>query len=230
MSRDWNFKSTIDTVSSFVLMAVAVSFLALYVQRATGATRPSGGPAAAGPLSAQAWKDALRTGIRIGADSAEFSIAAFVDFQCPYCRRMAATLDTILRENAATPGKVAVVIQHFPLSGHQFAKPSAIVAECAARVNRFAEMFTLLFEKQDSLGLKTWTSYAAEAGVRDTVAFARCSRLPVDSFPRINTGLDLGRRNNVRATPTIWIEGRQFAGAIDLETLRGRMARAGKRN
>jgi protein-disulfide isomerase len=89
-------------------------------------------------------------------------------------------------------------------------------------------MHDLLFEKQDSLGLKSWGSFATEVGLKDTTAFARCIRLPVDSFPRIGAGLELGRRNGVRGTPTLWINGHRIDGGVSLEVLRRRVARGGK--
>jgi hypothetical protein len=76
------------------------------------------------------------------------------------------------------------------------------------------------------LGLRAWTSFAVDAGVRDVQAFNDCSRLPVDAFPRIGAGLDLGRRTGVRGTPTVWVNGNRI-GRSDAEALRAWIAAGG---
>ena len=73
-------------------------------------------------------------------------------------------------------------------------------------------MYRLLFAQQGSLGTKDWVSFAEQAGVPDLAAFSACVALPVDSFPRIEAGRDLGMRRDVTGTPTIYVNGRRFGG------------------
>jgi protein-disulfide isomerase len=63
-----------------------------------------------------------------------------------------------------------------------------------------------VFEKQDSLGLKSWSSFALDAGIQDTVMFARCAGDTVE-LPLVVRGRALGERIGVRGTPTILING-----------------------
>jgi protein-disulfide isomerase len=70
-------------------------------------------------------------------------------------------------------------------------------------------MIDVLYTKQDSLGLKSWNSYAVEAGVSDTAAFARCTAEASSRGP-IDDGLALGNELAVRATPTIIVNGWRF--------------------
>jgi len=71
-------------------------------------------------------------------------------------------------------------------------------------------MYDRLYDGQDSLGLKSWASFALSAGVRDTSRFNRCVTQPgVPS--QIQAGLDAGARLGVRATPTIVVNGWRFA-------------------
>jgi protein-disulfide isomerase len=94
---------------------------------------------------------------------------------------------------------------HYPISAHKHAEPAAIASECADRQGKFAEFYKTVFEQQDAFGEKSWSTFAEEAGIRDLVAFEQCVRFPADSFPRIAAGLAEGRRANVTATPTLWM-------------------------
>lgn len=61
-----------------------------------------------------------------------------------------------------------------------------------------------MFEKQDSIGLRPWSAYAAEAGVPDVSAFIQCAEATT-TLARVERGLELGSRLGIRGTPTIII-------------------------
>lgn len=168
----------------------------------SGATPDTGEPEA---LPREHWELAARTDLRIGPAWAPDSMIEFVDFECPYCAVFAERLKTI--RSTIGSNRLVVLIRHLPLSGHRFAIPAAIVAECADQQGQFAEIYDRLFERQDSFGLKPWVEYAREAGVPNVARFASCLELPADSFPRIAEGLDVASRTNVAGTPTIWVNG-----------------------
>jgi protein-disulfide isomerase len=170
------------------------------------------------------WQADNAQGIRIGSSAAPIVITEFMDFQCPFCKRLVPKVDTLLTE---FPGAVAVVFQHYPLKSHPSAVPAAISAECAHRQGRFLEMYRVLFEHQAVLGKKPWRDLAAAAKVPDLQHFERCTGLPVDSFPRIKAGLTIGSRTGVRGTPTVWVNGR--VQALDADSIRARVKRLGKR-
>lgn len=65
-------------------------------------------------------------------------------------------------------------------------------------------MYRLLYRKQDSLGLKRWESYAAEAGVRDIASFVSCAE-STEPIARLRADTLLARNVGVRGTPTIII-------------------------
>jgi protein-disulfide isomerase len=67
-------------------------------------------------------------------------------------------------------------------------------------------MHDLLFEKQDSLGLKQWDSFATEARVGDLRSFSSCAAA-VDTISMIERGLSLGSVVGVHGTPTVVING-----------------------
>ncbi|PYO86675.1 MAG: hypothetical protein DMD66_12955 [Gemmatimonadetes bacterium] len=116
-----------------------------------------------------------------GSDSAPVAIVEFTDLECPACRGFQRTVSDILHER---PSDVRVVYVPHPLSYHRFALGAAQGAECAADVDALGKWLDVVFSKQDSLGLKSWGAYAAEAGIRDTARIAECAKRRV-AGPRI---------------------------------------------
>jgi protein-disulfide isomerase len=92
---------------------------------------------------------------------------------------------------------------------HRFALGAARATECARGEDKFGSMVDALFNKQDSLGLKSWVSYGVDAGLRDTAAFARCMSSSA-SISSVEAGRSLGRRMEVNGTPTIIVNGWRF--------------------
>jgi protein-disulfide isomerase len=84
--------------------------------------------------------------------------------------------------------------------------PAARAAECAGDQGHFEEMYDRLFDEQDSLGLKQWEGFATEAGVPNLALFNACIK-KTDPVPRISEGKELGDRFNVKATPTLIVNG-----------------------
>jgi protein-disulfide isomerase len=103
-----------------------------------------------------------------GAANAKVVIQEFSDFQCPFCSRVEATIDQLLKDYA---GKVKVVWRNLPLPFHQDAELAAQAAR-EAFVQKgndgFTKMRELIFKHQgDPDGLKRpqLESYAAQAGL-----------------------------------------------------------------
>ena len=211
-----NVRSVFETGATALLVVIASAMAAVFLRdRAATDTRVEGDLMRPPELIAD-WQLENERGIWIGPRSARVIITEFMDFQCPFCARLVARVDSL---RAEYPGEVAIVVHHFPLEIHRFALQAAVAAECADRQGRYDEVAHLIFTKQDSLGLKPWRSYAQEAGVRELESFEACRSLPLDSFPRIGYGQSLGRRTGVRGTPTVWINGMKIHRS-DLTSLR----------
>jgi protein-disulfide isomerase len=155
------------------------------------------------PSRIDGWEAAVSGGIRLGSDHARVTIIELMDFECPFCGRLAVATDSLLREY---PEDVAVVVHHFPLPNHKFARRSAVASECAQAQGAFKPFYTLLFANQDSIGIRDWKAFARDAGVADLKAFEECRTLRT-TFPRIDEGIRLGLRLEVRGTPTVLING-----------------------
>lgn len=148
-------------------------------------------------------------GHSLGPANARIVITEFGDFQCPYCRKLALTLDSVRQRN---PTDVRVVFRHYPLGTiHPFAKEAAIAAECAAAQGKFAEYHDVLFNDQLSIGHSSWVDFGRRANLPSLPIFAKCldgneARRHVDDDVR--AGNELG----VAGTPTVLVNGRRIPG------------------
>lgn len=99
-----------------------------------------------------------------GPPNAKVVIQVFSDFQCPFCRRSAATVSEIEKAYA---GKVRIVFRHRPLDFHNAAMPAHIAsAEAFAQRGHqgFWRMHDLLFSSAQ-LDRETLLGYARTMGL-----------------------------------------------------------------
>jgi protein-disulfide isomerase len=150
------------------------------------------------------WADEVETGIRVGPRDASLTVVEFMDFECPFCARWAARLDSLMAEYGDA---VQVTVHHFPLPRHPHALPAALAAECAHEQGRFPDMKSALFANQAEFGTVPWDEIADQAGLPDLEGFGECMSRSPESFERIAYGIELGRTVGVRGTPTVWIDG-----------------------
>jgi len=152
-----------------------------------------------------------------GPDNATVTIVEFGDFQCEACRDISASLDALRRE---FPKDVRLVWKDFPNESlHSEATPSAIAARCAGEQGAFWTYQDLLFSQMNLLGSSTYTAIA-NALELNMDSFNRClsNRSPL---PRIQRDFEEGLALSITATPTIFINGARFVGALSMDELRG---------
>lgn len=161
----------------------------------------------------------------MGSPDAPVKIVEFSDFQCPFCARAQATIETVRRRH---PDRVAVVFRHFPLDAiHPHARTAALAAECAAEQGRFHAYHDALFAAQDSIGVRAWDEFAAQAGVGNLPAFRECvaSRRhapAVERDARVAAGLGL------QVTPSLIVNGELRPGLPTEEDLERWVLAAGR--
>lgn len=144
-----------------------------------------------------------------GPDDAKVTIVAFSDFECPYCARAVPAIDEV-REKYGD--EVRVAFRHFPLSFHQNARPAAEYAQCAAEQDKFWEMHDAIFANQAQLGPEGLKAAAEKAGL-DSNSLQAC--LASDRpGAAIESDLGTGQKVGVQGTPSFYINGRPYDGAI----------------
>ena len=174
------------------------------------------------PTHIRDWQSYASVGERLGPQPARVTMVVFSDYQCPFCRALAADVKTL---RTKWPNDLAVVYRQFPLHFHQNAMPAAIGALCAARQDRFEAFHDLVFAKQDSLSQVSWSSLAREAGIVDTSAFNACLSDPA-TRAQVTRDSVAGVRLGMTGTPTLVLNDVRFSGSPGIDTLEAYIARA----
>ncbi len=149
-----------------------------------------------------------------GKAGAAVRIVEFSDFQCPYCQRLAPTLDQVMEEYG---DRVELVFRQFPLDIHAEAQKAAEASLCAGDQGKFWEMHDRMFEDIRALGVDQLKASAAGLGL-DTDKFGEC----LDSGKyedQVKADLVAGQRAGVTGTPTFFINGRFLSGAQPYEAI-----------
>ena len=150
----------------------------------------------------------------MGPSVAPVTIVEFSDFQCPYCQRLAPTLDKVV-ENYGD--RVRLVFRQFPLPIHAEAQKAAEASLCAADSGKFWEMHDKMFENIQALSVEQLKATAVSLGL-DGEAFGAC----LDSgkhATRVADDLEAGRSAGVTGTPAMFVNGRFVSGAVPYEQI-----------
>jgi protein-disulfide isomerase len=104
------------------------------------------------------------------------------------------------------PNDVKLVVKHFPLSMHNYARNAAIAALAAGKQRKFWEIHEKLFANQKDLSDAKVEAIAGELGL-DMEQFHRDLKDPAISS-LIDRDMNNGRQANVQGTPTIFVSGK----------------------
>jgi protein-disulfide isomerase len=157
---------------------------------------------------------AATSGPSAGPADAPVTVVEFSDFQCPFCRRVAAPLKQ-LRERYGD--KVHIVFMNYPLSFHANAAKAAEAALCADEQGQFWQFHDRLFENQTRLDVSSLHRYAAELGL-DKDRFETC--LDAGRYrAEVQAQTSEGSRLGVSGTPALFVNGRPMSGAQSYEAL-----------
>lgn len=151
-----------------------------------------------------------------GPADAKITIVEFSDFECPACRVAEPPMRNILK---LYEGKVRLVFKHFPLERmHHYARAGAVAAECAGRQGKFWEYHHELYDHQEE-----WTgekseerlaSYAKKVKL-DEKAWGECRKDP-SADAAVSKDQSDGLNGWVGSTPTFFINGKRYVGALQL--------------
>lgn len=215
-------QSALSATLSVALTLAAVAIAATVVKREFF---PSANPRVhlveneQGLLPSPEWDDLLAAAIwDENAPTGTALLVELVDIECPFCQRFHVGPLRDIRQEFS--GNLRVAYVHWPLGFHRFARPGAEAAECAGQQGRFGAFLDAVFARQDSLGLKPWPAYAAEADVADLEAFNNCLAEPDRISARIDAGARLAAVAGYSGTPTILLNGRRFAQPPSADQLR----------
>ncbi len=143
-----------------------------------------------------------------GASDPRVVLVEFIDIECPYCAVTARHAQTLLERY---PDDLALAFRHYPLSSvHEYAMGAAVAAECADAQGLFWPMLERLVAVDARLHSAALLEHAEATGL-DMEAFTACldSQVPLDEIARDQA---LAADLSVRATPTMFLNGRRLVG------------------
>jgi protein-disulfide isomerase len=149
-----------------------------------------------------------------GPRDAEIVLVEFADYECPYCEKVTPGLQQLRKEYG---DKVAVAFKDFPLPMHHHAQKAAEAARCAGAQGKFWEYHDVLF-------------YSKLLDIADLKKHARVLQLDGDRFDScldngdtaelVKKDLEEGKNLGLTGTPSFFINGHFFSGAVDYVALK----------
>lgn len=149
-----------------------------------------------------------------GPAGAKVTVVEFADFQCPACAAAAPVVEQLQQDYA---DKVKFVFRHFPLSIHANALLAASAAEAAGNQGKFWEMYAVVYRDQSE-----WSTSSSAEGIFGRYATnLGLDRAKFNKAMNDYLGIDRIRRDQadgnalgVNSTPTFFINGQKYSGAL----------------
>ena len=178
-----------------------------------------------------------------GAQDAKVTIVIYDDFQCPFCARMYVTLMNQVMTKYRD--RARVIIKDFPISeSHPWAMRAAVDSNCLAQSssNAYWQFSDYVHTHQQEFNSK-WKAtgepasgkafaavddLAAQTGQRNGIEpakFQACLAAQGASAA-VEGSLAEGTALGVSATPTLFVNGEEFEGALSAEELDAALERA----
>lgn len=144
-----------------------------------------------------------------GAEDAPIVIVEWADFECPACRSITPALDAFVEKNP----DVRLVFKNFPLDFHAHAETAARAVTAAHQQGKFWEMHKELFATSE-LSQETIRSIAKKLGL-DMPRFEKDLRSEAVA-DAVASEKKQGKDVQLRGTPALFINGREFNYSVDL--------------
>jgi protein-disulfide isomerase len=155
----------------------------------------------------------------LGPASAPVTVVEYASMSCPHCAEFDRTTFDAFKLKYIDGGKVRYIFREFPLNSPAFAV--AMIARCAP-ADRFFDVVHAYFRTQD----KWLTSSDLKAAILDNAKGFGFTEQSFDAcvanqalFEAISEVRDRGSAFGVQATPTFFINGKKYQGALTLEEL-----------
>ena len=147
-----------------------------------------------------------------GPADAPITLIEFSDFECPFCKRGANTVDELIKAN---PGKIKLVFKNRPLPFHKSARPAAKAALAAHKQGKFYEFYDELFGNQQRLAEPTFFEDTAKKLGLDVAKWKADMDSPaieeaIKADEKVADGL------GVNGTPSFYLNGVNLQGAQPL--------------
>jgi protein-disulfide isomerase len=161
--------------------------------------------------------------IIVGDVNALVTIVEYSSLSCSHCQHFHQKVLPDIQKEFITPGKVKLVIRHFPLNDPAL-KASTLVECAGAKGNQRSSFLEVLFENQAKWAfsddfMKNLKQIALVGGI-DSAAFESCMA-DKDLENRILMGrIEGAQKLGITSTPTFFVNGTKVIGASSIDVMR----------
>lgn len=141
------------------------------------------------------------TDCRLGRENAPVQLVEFLDYDCPFCKKLEPTLSSMLQSYAS---RLSITVKQLPLPIHKTAHNAALAATCAAKQHKFAAFHDRLLASDDHSDGAIF-QLAKETGL-DAALLSQCMTSG-DANSQIEADLADARKLGVEATPSLFLNG-----------------------
>ena len=146
----------------------------------------------------------------LGALDAPIALVEYGDYECPSCLNAVPIVKQVRQQLGE---RACFIFRHFPQNSiHPHASAAAEAAEAAADQGKFWEMHEALFQHQKELGEIDLSHLALRIGLE--IYKFESSRSSEAHRRRIRADYESGLRSGVTGTPTFFINGQKYTGAV----------------
>jgi protein-disulfide isomerase len=167
----------------------------------------------------------IAQGYLIGKPDAPVKIEEFADFECPGCGQFATVTEPDVQKRIIDTGLANLTYYDFPLPQHKNSQAASNAAACAADQGKFWEMHDAIFGSQDEWNTEAtdnpkpfFQRYAERLGI-NPVVWESCYDARTHQG-RIMANAAEGERRQVNSTPTFFIGGKKYEGALPYDALK----------
>jgi protein-disulfide isomerase len=150
-----------------------------------------------------------------GNPSARIALVEFVDYECPHCKRVQPVMRQALDEFKSD---LKLYFKHYPLGMHSNSRLAAEAAVAAQKQGKFWPYSDQIWAHAESLSPAVLEQIAKDVGLdvdkwrKDVESDEVRNRVEKDHAD--------GQALGIAATPTIYLNGREFVDGRDIDSLR----------
>jgi protein-disulfide isomerase len=156
-----------------------------------------------------------------GNPKGDVTIVEFFDYRCPYCKQVEPALEALLKEDR----QLRIVYKELPILGKDsvYATRAALAARKQAKYDKF---HTAMMAAKGQIDEKTVLQVAASSGLDIERLKSDMNASEIDDV--IKRNYDLAQALDIHGTPAFVIGGELVPGAIDIATMKQKIAAARK--